>query len=290
MPRGLLTFAVAGLAGGYAALAALGAWRWSRRTRSLIARLDDAARASGARGGRVDLRRTDALPEPVRRYLRTVLRDGQPLIGAADFAHEGEFDLGGASPRWRRFVSRQRMSAPRPGFVWDARIDALPGVPLRVHDAYVDGAGELRASLLGLATLAAQRGSPGIAQGELMRFAAEAPMVPTALLPGEGVRWRALDGDEHAAELTLSDGDVSATLRFGFSADGLVETVYAPARERSVGGALVPTPWQGRWWDYELRSGMLVPTRGEVAWLLPDGPRPYWRGRLAGAAYTALPR
>lgn len=32
----------------------------------------------------------------------------------------------------------------------------------------------------------------------------------------------------------------------------------------------VPTPWQGRFWNYEERGGMRVPLYGEVAWMLPE--------------------
>lgn len=45
------------------------------------------------------------------------------------------------------------------------------------------------------------------------------------------------------------------------------------------------TPWQGRYGDYELRDGMLIPLEGEVAWLLREGPKPYWRGRIRRIEY-----
>jgi hypothetical protein len=31
---------------------------------------------------------------------------------------------------------------------------------------------------------------------------------------------------------------------------------------------------------------MLVPTEGEVAWITPEGPRPYWRGNTEMIEYT----
>jgi hypothetical protein len=30
---------------------------------------------------------------------------------------------------------------------------------------------------------------------------------------------------------------------------------------------------------------MQIPLEGEVAWLLPEGPKPYWRGRITDIAY-----
>jgi hypothetical protein len=30
---------------------------------------------------------------------------------------------------------------------------------------------------------------------------------------------------------------------------------------------------------------MRVPLEGEVSWMLPEGPKPYWRGRITVLAY-----
>jgi hypothetical protein len=38
----------------------------------------------------------------------------------------------------------------RPGFDWDARVAIMPGVPVRVHDAYIAGRGTLHAAVFGL--------------------------------------------------------------------------------------------------------------------------------------------
>jgi hypothetical protein len=61
--------------------------------------------------------------------------------------------------------------------------------------------------------------------------------------------------------------------------------VGAQARGRTVGGGVVPTPWQGRFWNYCERGGMRVPLDGEVAWLLAEGTKPYWRGHITGIVY-----
>jgi hypothetical protein len=47
-----------------------------------------------------------------------------------------------------------------------------------------------------------------------------------------------------------------------------------------VDGEIFPSPWEGRFWNYEERGGMLVPLDGEVAWLLAEGESPYWRGHI----------
>ena len=68
----------------------------------------------------------------------------------------------------------------------------------------------MHAALLGLVTLADIRGTSEVAQGELLRFLAEAAWYPTALLPSQGVRWEALDGI--SARATLTDGATMVAL------------------------------------------------------------------------------
>lgn len=254
--------------------------RWTNRTRELFADLDAARLPPLA--GRVDFRELEGLPAPVQRYFRAVLQDGAPLVTAVEVAHAGTFNLGKNGGRWRPFTSTQRMTTRRPGFVWSGRVGLLPGLSIRVHDAYVAGQGLLHATLPGLVTLSRMHGTPEVAEGELMRYLAEAAWYPTALLPAAGVRWEAVDGQ--SARAILSDGGTTITLLFSFGEDHLVTSVKADARGRTVGTQVIPTPWEGRWSNYQLRDGMRVPLDGEVAWLLPQGRQPYWRGRITRLA------
>ncbi len=100
------------------------------------------------------------------------------------------------------------------------------------------------------------RGGGDVAQGELMRFFAEAAWYPTALLPSQGVRREAVD--DRYARATLVDAMLSVTLLFRFNDLGLIESARAEARGRTVGRAIIMTPWEGRWWDYQERDGMRV--------------------------------
>jgi hypothetical protein len=213
------------------------------------------------------------MPAPVQRHFRAVLKDGQPMIASVKVAHAGQFSLGETEAKWVPFTSSQAVVTRRPGFAWDARMRMAPGINVFVHDAYVAGEGILHATLLGLVTLANMRGTPEAAQGELMRFFAEAVWYPTALLPSQGVRWEAVDNT--SAKATIWDGDVTVTLLFRFNDDGLIGSVRAEARGRFVNDAVVPTPWEGRLWRYELRYGMRIPLEAEVAWQLPEGRLPY---------------
>jgi hypothetical protein len=208
---------------------------------------------------------------------------GTPIIRAVDVAHAGTFNMSPTGERWRRFSSRQRVVTRRPGFVWDGRVAIAPGLAVHVHDAYVDGEGVLEPAILGLFTLANLRDRREVARGELMRYLAEAAWYPTALLPSQGIRWEPID--DRSARATLIDGDLRLTMTFRFGTDGLIETIRAEDRGRTLGHRILPTPWEVRTFDYQRRDGLLIPIQGEVAWFTPEGRLAYWRGRITAIRY-----
>ncbi|MBX0330535.1 hypothetical protein K2Z83_23035 [Oscillochloris sp. ZM17-4] len=274
-----------GLAATIAAALAYGSNRWQAETDQMHADLEGARRPIAPNRYRAD--ELVGLPAPVQRYFRAALTDGQPMVAAVTLEHTGTFTMSLTDAQWKPFRSTQRVVTQRPGFDWEARIAIMPGMPARVHDAYIGGEGMLHASLFGLVMVADQRGTPEMAQGELLRWFAEAAWYPTALLPSQGVTWEAVD--DSSARATMQDGDTTVTLLFRFNADGLIDSLRAEARGALIDGVSVPTPWEGRWSRYELRDGMRVPIAGEVAWMLPAGPWPYWRGRITSIAYAFAP-
>jgi len=278
---GIVVLIVVALVVMVAATLIVAARRWADGTAELRGRLQAARTAIAP--ATFDQAAIATLPPPVQRYFRAVLTDGQPMIAAVHLAHEGVFNSSTDQVRWSAFTSTQLVITQRPGFDWDARIHMAPGVAVRVHDAYAGGEGMLHAAVSGLVTVADMRGSSQMAQGELLRFLAEATWYPTRLLPGNGMSWDAID--DSTARATLRDGDVDASLEFHFDAQGFVREVSTPARDRTVGDRLVPTPWRGRFWNYVLRNGVRIPLDGEVEWVLSDGTFPYWRGHITSIAF-----
>jgi hypothetical protein len=260
---------------------AFGAWRWGKLTSELLLRIEKGRSVPDQ--ARYETRQLEGLPKSVQRYFRTVLTHDQPMIAAATVSHQGTFDLGDGDARWKAFTSRQRVIAHKPGFVWDGRIV----IPARVHDAFALGEGLLHASILGVFDVADMQDSSAVAEGELMRFLAEAAWYPTALLPSQGVVWEPID--DQSATATLKVGHVKANLVFHFGADGLIQSVRTEARGRMVKGKMTPTPWEGRWSNYQQHDGLLIPMSGEVAWILPEGDKPYWRGTITSLKFEFMP-
>jgi hypothetical protein len=233
----MILFVILGLVVIISVALAYGSRRWQAETKALHANLEAARRPIEPKT--YELKELEGLPAPVQRFFRAVLTPGQPMVAAVSLEHSGTFNMSETAEQWKPFTSTQHVIIQRPGFDWEGRIAMAPGLAVQVHDAYIAGEGILHATLFGLVSLAKMSGTPEIAQGELMRFFAEAAWYPTALLPSQGVRWE----------------------------------------------AVIPTPWQGRWSDYEFRDGMLIPLAGEVAWMLGEGPKPYWRGRITNVVY-----
>jgi hypothetical protein len=209
-----------------------------------------------------------------------VLKDGQPIVAAANLSQQGLFNMSEMKAKWSPFTATQFVTTQQPGFDWDARIQMAPAVNAFVHDAYALGGGSLHASLLGLFTVADVRDTPQAAQGELLRFFAEMPWYPTALLPSQGVHWEAIDNT--SARATLTDAPTTVSLVFRFNAEGTIDTMRAEARYRDK---LTAMPWSGRFWNYSTCNGMLIPLEGEVGWEYPDGIRLYYKGKVTEINY-----
>ena len=267
-------------------LVAVGSKRWAGATQTQLAKLEAARLAMPS--GRYDVREIEGLPAPVQRYFRAVLKDGQPLIAAATFDLAGTINMSATGgENWKPFTSGQRAVIHRPGFLWNGSVAMFPGVAAHVHDSYIAGEGRLRAAMLGLFTVADVQGGGEIARGELMRYFAEAIWYPTALLPSQGVRWAAVD--ERSAHATLVDGPIDLTLKFRFDDAGLVTSVHADARGAGVGKNMVMLPWECSASNYELRDGMMVPTKAEAAWQRPEGRKAYFLGKLTSMIYEFAP-
>ena len=144
--------------------------------------------------------------------------------------------------------------------------------------------------MLGLFTMAdmADMGGDGeLARGEFMRFFAETPWYPTALLPSQGVQWAAVDAT--SANATIVDGSVTLTLLFHFNAAGLIDSVRAEARGGMVGKEMLMRPWECGLSNYQVRNGMTVPMTGEAAWIQPDGRKTYFLGSVKSMTFEFAP-
>lgn len=220
------------------------------------------------------------VPAPVARFLERSMLAGQKHIRTARLEQTGEFFLNGA---WHPLTAHQFVTTSPPSFMWDARVQMLPFVSVYVRDSYVLGHASMRARMLAFYPLVDQANRPELQEGALMRYLGEAAWLPTRLVPGDGLSWSAVD--DARADATLTDEGVSVTLRFTFDADGAVTEVFSPSRYREVNGSYLKTPWRVRALGQEVKGGVRLMSPAEAEWILPEGPQPYWRGRIESVEY-----
>jgi len=256
--------------------------RWQSETDKLRVKLTNGQREIQPQV--YDPKEIVGLPEPVQRYFKAVLQDGQAIIAKVELSQKGQFHMNETEDKWHKFTATQLVTTQRLGFDWDAKIEMVPFVNVFVHDTYLLGEGNLQASILGLFTVAKMHNTPELNQGELLRFFAEAVWYPTSLLPSQGVVWEVID--QHSSRATLTDGETTASVVFQFDAEGLITSMRAEARcYRVVGDKLMFMPWVGNFREYSVRNGMWIPLEGEVGWEHPEGLRLYFKGEITKISY-----
>ena len=226
----------------------------------------------------VDFAVLESLPPPVTRYLRHVLRDGQPLPRRVEMRQRGVLRTSTESPRWLPFDADELVELSAPGFRWDARVRLPARLHIRVRDSYVRGEGSGQVSFLSLFTVGSDSGGRELNSGALHRYLAEAPWYPTSLLPSERLRWTAIDDTRALA--TLNDSEVSVALEFRFNDADEVAGIYTAGRRGKFGKSYLQLPWEGHFSDYMERGGMLVPARGEVGWYVGGVWKAVWKGEV----------
>ncbi len=179
----------------------------------------------------------------------------------------------GAKPT--KFTARQVAGTRTPGFSWRAALG--PAGAILVADYFAQGVGGLEVKLLGAVTLARMVDTAAVNQGEMIRYLAELPWNPDAILANRFLAWTVIDA--RTLKVAAGAGDMRGEVTFTLGADGLIESISA-SRLYTGKGQTIPLPWHGRFWDYQNIGGRFLPLQGEVAWVMEGKEFVYWRGRL----------
>jgi hypothetical protein len=211
------------------------------------------------------------LPEPVQRYFKYSLRDGQPYISYARLKHDGFFRTN-ENQKWMPITGEEYFTTQPPGFVWVGTVKPFPVVWITARDTYFRGTGNILIKLFSIITLGDARGKE-IDQGTLTRWLAEAPWYPTALIPGERLQWGAIDSN--SAKLQFSDRDNTIIAVVSFNENGEIVRLDT---DRYMDPSL--EQWSGYYREYKEIDGVTIPTEAEVVWHLESGDFSYARFRV----------
>lgn len=208
--------------------------------------------------GTFSFRQLDGLPQPVQRYFRHVLKEGQQYTVSARIRHTGLFKTG-FDKDWIAITGEQYYTVEKPGFIWKGETSMFTA-----RDMFLNDSGSLKVTLLSLFTVVDAEG-PAYDQGELLRWLGECMWFPTALLPGEYISWSAVDTS--TAMLNMNYGGLSIYYKVSFNERNEISRIET---KRYMDGRQLKT-WIGTPSDYREINGTVIPYKIEGAWELDSG-------------------
>ncbi|HET6590816.1 MAG TPA: DUF6544 family protein [Candidatus Nitrosocosmicus sp.] len=202
------------------------------------------------------------LPEPVKRYFTHSLEGGQHYISYVKLKHTGEFRQD-ENQKWMPIEGHEYFTTEIPGFIWIGKISLLPLVWITGIDMYLEGRGAFQIKIMSIFTISDAPRGKELDQSELMRWLAESPLFPTALLPSNYLHWEPVDSDSAKAMINYSGTKVEAL--FHFNKKGEIIQMNAD-RYRAVDNSFVKEKWLGHYSNYAPAENMVVPWNIELSW------------------------
>ena len=212
------------------------------------------------------------LPEPVQRYFKNILKDGQPYISYARIKHNGQFKTG-INKNWINIQGEQYATTAKPGFIWKGTTKMFIA-----RDMYIGGNGRLVVSLFSLFSVVNAKGEQ-YNQGELLRWLGESVLYPTNLLPNERLQWFAIDSQ--SAKLTFDYNGLSLFYIVTFNDMGEIIQLET---KRYMDEKKLET-WIIKLANYREINNVFVPTSFEVLWRLKKGDFSYAKFNLKKIEY-----
>ena len=180
------------------------------------------------------------------------------------------------SESWMKFTATQTISTRACAFDWRAKFGPF-GI-VTVQDALQRGEASLAVKAFGLIPITRAVPTPALVRGELMRYLAELPWAPAAMLLNTTLRWREDAPDTFV--VSAGAGDTASDVILTLDSSGRIAGAFAADRPRSASAPHLPAPWRGWFSGYRLHDSHWIPFAGEVAWEIGGKPAVYWQGRL----------
>lgn len=221
----------------------------------------------------LDYKHLSDLPEPVERYFRHVLKDGQPYISYVRLTHDGQFRAG-LDKDFTDIKGEQYFTAEKPGFIWKGTTPMFTA-----RDMYVADKGRLIVTLFSLYNIVNSNGE-NFNEGELQRWLAESVWFPTNLLPNERNQWSPIDAN--SAKLSFKYKSVSFDYIVTFNEVGEITQMET---QRFLGEEK-HEPWLCKMADYQEIDGITIPMKAEVSWILEKGEVSYAKFNVKQIEYN----
>lgn len=203
------------------------------------------------------VKQLEGLPEPVQRYFKYVLKEGQPYISVVRLTHNGFFktDL---KKDFIKITGEQYFSTQKPQFIWKGVTSIFTA-----RDFFINDKGGLIATLFNVYIVVNAKGTH-YDEGELQRWLVESVWFPTNFLPSEFVNWIAIDVD--SAKLVFKYKTVSFDFIVKFNTKGEItemESNRFMTEEKKE-------KWICKMSNYKEINNVKIPFSDQALWKLND--------------------
>ena len=239
-------------------LIALGVWRLADK-RAVEAVYRNLASYQPSSPAQFDAAMIADLPDPAQRFFRFAIAPGTRLYTVAEIDMEGDFSLGNKEkPDYIPMRAEQILAAPH-GFVW--QVHAGDKIWIAGSDGADDSKSWSRFWLLGILPVARAGGNPNHMRAAFGRYVAEAVFwTPAALLPGENVRWDAIDAS--SARVTVTHRGLEQAVDLTVDAEGRpVKVVFQRWSNANSTKTFQYQPFGGYLAGHRQFDGFRLPTR-----------------------------
>jgi hypothetical protein len=226
---------------------------------------------------------TADLPPVVRRYLGFMGVIGRPRVRSLSARVAGRFRL---RPRlgWMPAQAWQYNTNTEIARVFVMRVRLIGVIPMIGRDTYLGGHGRMLGRLLDRVTVVDGCGDE-FDIGELTTYLNDAILMAPAMLLTPATRWSPMD--QHSFEVSLTDGDHTVRARVFVDERGAPYDFSTTDRYAALPGGLVRAEWHTPVSGWHRVDGRAVPGQVAALWHLPDGPLPYFTGRLTHLSHNA---
>lgn len=200
----------------------------------------------------------ESLPEPARRFFRFAIAPGAVLYTVAELSMQGEFSPD-AESKYMPMRADEILALPF-GFVWRVRIGHL----IRGSDAAGNGNSWSRFRVLGIVPVARAGNNQDHARATFGRYVAEAIFwTPAALLPGEHLRWEAID--DSSARVIVTHMGLEQAVDVFVDPDGRpTKVVFQRWTDANAAKVFQLQPFGGYLSGFKSFDGFNLPTRIEA--------------------------
>ncbi|MEO5945055.1 MAG: DUF6544 family protein [Ferruginibacter sp.] len=220
----------------------------------------------------------EGLPEPVQRYFKLVLKEGQPYISYVRLKHDGQFKTD-FKKDWVDITGEQYFTTEKPGFIWKGTTSMFIA-----RDMYLSDEGRLIATILSTINVADIHGKQQYNESELLRWLSESIWFPTNLLPSENLQWTYID--RSSAKVTFNYNGLSLFYFINFNDKGEIVQMET---KRNMDEKRLET-WIIKPGKYEEINRVIIPTEAEVSWRLKEGDFSYAKFNVKTIEYNKLER